>query len=73
MTDERTVKVNALVALTRRVISIDARQTLTPEQMTTVAHWRTHNQDLAVSTARNEAIRLAKRVSALDDVGLGYP
>jgi hypothetical protein len=67
MTDERTAKVNALVALTRSVdLEIDARQTLTPEQMTTVAHWRTRNEDLAVSTARTEATRLAKRITALD-------
>jgi transposase len=67
MTDERTAKVNALVALTRSVdLEIDTRQTLTPEQMTTVAHWRTRNEDLAVSTARTEATRLAKRITALD-------
>lgn len=68
MTDERTAKVNALVALIRSVeLDIDARQTLTPEQLATVAHWRVRNEEMATSTARTEAARLAKRIICLDD------
>lgn len=68
MTDERTVKVNVLVALVRSVdLEIDARQTLTSEQMTAVAHWRTRNEEMAILTARTEATHRAKRITAVDD------
>lgn len=67
MTDERTAKVNALIALVRSVdLDIDARHALTPDQITTVAHWRTRREELAASTARTEATRLAKRITTLD-------
>lgn len=68
MTDERTVKVNVLVALVRSVdLEIDARQTLTSEQMTAVAHWRTRNEEMAILTARTESTHRAKRITAVDD------
>lgn len=67
MTDERTAKVNALIALLRSVdLDIDARHALTPDQITTVAHWRKRREELSASTARIEATRLAKRITTLD-------
>lgn len=68
MTTERTAIVNALTALLRVVdLGIDARRSLTGSQITTIAAWRTRNEDLATATARDEAIRLAKRVIALEE------
>jgi len=67
MSTERTATVNALTALLRVVdLGIDARHPLTATQITTIAAWRTRAEDLATATARGEAIRLAKRVAALD-------
>jgi len=68
MSSERTAAVNALTALLRVAdLGIDARRPLTSSQITTVAAWRTRNEDLATATAREEAIRLAKRVTTLDE------
>ncbi len=47
-------------------LGIDARRPLTSAQITTVAAWRTREEDLATATARGEAIRLAKRVTTLE-------
>ena len=67
MTDERTAKVNALIALLRSVdLDIDARHALTLDQITTVAHWRTRREEQSASTARIEATRLAKRITTLN-------
>ncbi len=63
MTTERTAAINALTALVRVVdLGIDARKPLTAKQIAEVARWRTRGEDLAVATARTEAIRLGKRV-----------
>lgn len=68
MSTERTATINALTALLRVCdLGIDARRPLTAVQITTVAAWRARKEDLATSTARWEATRLAKRVTALDD------
>ncbi|MFT4084267.1 MAG: IS110 family transposase [Nocardioides sp.] len=68
MTTERTATVNALTALLRATaLSIDARKPLTTSQIGEVARWRTRSEDLAILTARAEAVRLAKRVIALND------
>jgi len=68
MSTERTAAVNALTALLRvSDLGIDARRPLTSGQLATVAAWRTREEDLATATARAEAIRLAKRVSALEE------
>lgn len=68
MSAERTAAVNALTALLRvSDLGIDARRPLTNSQITTVAAWRTRGEDLATATARDEAIRLAKRVTTLDE------
>ncbi|WP_372697285.1 IS110 family transposase [Arthrobacter sp. JSM 101049] len=67
MTLERTAKVNALTALLRIVdLGIDARRPLTDPQIAEVSHWRTRDEALAEATARAEAVRLAKRIAALD-------
>ncbi|MFC5264312.1 IS110 family transposase [Kribbella qitaiheensis] len=72
MTDERTACVNALTALLRVVdLGIDARKPLTGKQIGQAAAWRTRTdelaRDIATATARAEAVRLAKRIHALDD------
>jgi len=72
MTDERTACVNALTALLRVVdLGIDARKPPTGKQVGQVAAWRTRTdelaRDIATATARAEAVRLAKRIHALDD------
>jgi len=64
---ERTRSINALTALLRTVdLGIDARTSLTRKQFAVIGWWRTRQEDLATATARREAIRLAKRVSACD-------
>ena len=68
MTAERTATVNALIALARVVdLGIDARKALTGTQITAVARWRTRDEELGPATARIEAVRLAKRVTELDE------
>ena len=68
MSTERTATINALTALLRVVdLGVDARQPLTSTQVTTIAAWRTRDEDLATATARGEATRHAKRVATLDD------
>ena len=67
MTIERTAKVNALTALLRTVdLGVDARKPLTDTTITEISHWRAREESLAASTARAEAVRLAKRTDALD-------
>ncbi|MDP9696947.1 UNVERIFIED_ORG: transposase [Arthrobacter globiformis] len=67
MTLERTAKVNALTALLRAIdLGIDARKPLTDTQTTEISHWRARDEELALSTARAEAVRLAKRITTLD-------
>lgn len=68
MTTERTATVNALTALLRvAALGIDARKPLTAGQIGEVARWRTRAEDVATSTARAEAVRMAKRVVALNE------
>ena len=67
ISSERTAAVNALTALLRVAnLGIDARRPLTVGQITTIAAWRTRDEDLATTIARAEAVRLAKRVIATD-------
>ncbi|MEQ7009354.1 IS110 family transposase [Actinopolymorpha sp. B17G11] len=67
MSTERTACVNALTALLRATdLGFDARKPLTNKQITEVAAWRTRTEDLALSVARAEAVRLAKRIGVLD-------
>jgi len=68
MTAERTATVNALIALVRVVdLGIDARRPLTGKQIAEVSRWRTRDEEIGLTTARAEAVRLAKRVADLDD------
>ncbi len=68
MSSERTAAVNALTALLRVAdLGVDARRPLTSSQITTVAAWHTRDEGLATATARAEAIRLAKRVTTLEE------
>ena len=65
--NERTASINALIALLRVVdLGIDARGTLTASQVDTLASWRGRREELSISTARAEAIRLAKRIRVAD-------
>lgn len=67
MTVERTAKVNALTALLRTVdLGVDARKSLGGTRIAEIARWRAREEDLASAAARTEAIRLGKRVIALD-------
>jgi transposase len=68
MTTERTATINALTALLRVAdLGIDARKPLTAKQISEVSRWRGRVEDLAVAVARTEAVRLAKRIVALDE------
>ena len=68
MSAERTATVNALTALVRVVdLGIDARRPLTGRQVEQIARWRTRDEALELTIARAEAVRLAKRVTALDE------
>ena len=67
MTMERTMNVNALTALLRaRDLGIDARKPLTANQITTITRWRERDEPLEIVIAREEAVRLARRVHELD-------
>lgn len=68
MSTERTAYINALTALLRTAdLGFDARKALNNVQIAEVAAWRNRAEDLAPSVARSEAIRLAKRIHALND------
>lgn len=68
MTREHTAAVNALIALARTIdLGLDARQGLGAAQLAAIATWRTRSEPLHVKVARAEAIRLARRIAALDD------
>ena len=63
MTRDRTLNVNALLALLRaHDLGFDARKALVPAQIATIARWRERKEPLELSIAREEAIRLARRV-----------
>lgn len=64
---ERLRCINALTALVRRHdLGIDARRALRTEQIRTIARWHHREENLGTATARAEAVRLAKRILALD-------
>lgn len=67
MSGERTRAVNALTALLRTVdLGVDARRALTTATIVTVAAWRSRSDDTTLAVCRAEAIRLARRIRALD-------
>ena len=58
---------NVLTALVRcHDLGVDARRALTTSQIATIAQWRRREESLGVATARAEAVRLARRILALD-------
>uniref|UniRef100_UPI003558D7CD hypothetical protein n=1 Tax=Rhodococcus qingshengii TaxID=334542 RepID=UPI003558D7CD len=67
MTCERTRAINALTALVRTVeFGVDARKSLSCSQITAIMTWRTRSEDATAATCQAEAVRLAKRIRALD-------
>jgi transposase len=68
MSKDRTRSVNALNALVRgNNLGIDARQKITGAQINEVSKWRSREEELSLSIARAEAVRLAKHLLALDE------
>ncbi|GAA5209024.1 hypothetical protein GCM10025774_20520 [Microbacterium kyungheense] len=66
MTGEKTMNINALIALLRaNDLGIDARKPLTMEQFGQVSRWHHRTEPLATAIAREEAIRLARRILEL--------
>ena len=67
MTTDRTRAVNALTALLRvNDLGLDARKPLTRAQIAEASRWRSREEPLALTVARSEGVRLAKRISELD-------
>ena len=63
LTRDRTLNANALLALLRaHDLGIDARKPLVPAQIVTITRWRERQEQLELSIAREEAVRLARRV-----------
>jgi transposase len=59
--------INALTALVcGHDLGIEARRALDAEQISTIAGWRRREESLGIATARVEATRLARRISAVD-------
>ncbi|HEY1154733.1 MAG TPA: transposase, partial [Arthrobacter sp.] len=68
MAKGRTRSINALNALVRsNSLGIDARRKLTPVQIEEISRWREREEELALSIARAEAVRLAKHVLDLGE------
>jgi len=64
---DRTRSINALNALARsNGLGIDARNKLTAAQIEEISRWREREEELALSIARAEAIRLAKNILNLE-------
>lgn len=68
ITTQRTATLNALTALLRtHDLGIDARRPLSASQVTKITAWEPGSgQDLAAATARREATRLARAITAHD-------
>src|SRR5690625_702105 len=68
MSKDRTRSINALNALVRsNKLAIGARIKLSTTQIIEISRWRSRNEELSVSIARAEAVRLAKHILVLDD------
>jgi hypothetical protein len=66
MAVEKTMNINALTALLRtNELGIDARQPLTMAQIGVASRWQHRVEPLAIATARDEAVRLARRIREL--------
>lgn len=67
MTTERTEQINQLTALVRVIdLGLDARRALATAQIAEIARWRTRTEEIERLVARAEAVRLARRITALD-------
>ena len=67
MVTERTRAINVLTALLRTIdLGVDTRKALPHRQFKVIAGWRDRREDSVVRTCPQEAIRLAKRIVALD-------
>lgn len=67
MVAERTRVINALTALLRTVdLGVDTRKPLAHSQFKVIVAWRNRNEDPVTGICRQEAIRLAKRITDLD-------
>jgi transposase len=67
MVAERTRVINALTALLRTIdLGVDTRKALSHSQFKVIAAWLDGGEDSVVRTCRQEAIRLATRICALD-------
>ncbi len=67
MVAERTRAIDALTALLRTIdLGVDTHKALSHSQFKVIAGWRDCREDSVVRTCRQEAIRLAKRIVALD-------
>lgn len=67
MSKDRTRSINALNALVRsNELGIDARKKLTADQVGEICRWREREEELSLSIARFEAVRLAKHILDLD-------
>ncbi|QCO98441.1 IS110 family transposase [Arthrobacter sp. 24S4-2] len=65
---DRTRSINALNALVRsNDVGTDARKKLTPAQIEEISRWREREEELALSIARAEAIRLTKHILNLEE------
>lgn len=63
MSKDRTRSINALNALVRsNELGIDARKALTGAQIEEVSRWRSREEELSLSIARTEAVRLARHI-----------
>lgn len=67
MTTDRTRAVNALTALVRsNDLGLDARKSLTDTQISEVSRWRDRQEELSLTVARAEAVRLARHILELE-------
>lgn len=68
MSKDRTRAINALNSLARsNKLDIDARKKLTPVQIEEISRWRAREEELSVSIARTEGVRLAKHILELNE------
>lgn len=68
MSKDRTRSVNALNALVRsNDLGLDAREKLNPTQISEVSRWRHREEELSISIARSEAVRLARHIGELNE------
>lgn len=68
MSKDHTRSINALNALVRgNDLGIYARRKLTPVQIEEISRWREREEEISLSLARSEAVRLAKQILDLGE------